>query len=202
MNFLVEHRQRGAAVARAFAAHRGAAAAMGVVVALAFLRAGLAGLDAGGEHGADQLPVVIGAAHRDAIGRGADVGTVHAQPDAAAHVHFLRAAGVGAAVADRRAIHRVLDCQRQAGVEIGPDIRVLGNHLLDRHRALLCPGTSERARRWFPVGKFRFPTRRCSGYVRAYGRIFYLAHSVGARARRAGWLARRQSTCWRCRAGS
>src|SRR6185437_14616198 len=137
VDLVVQRFERGAAIFGAFAAHPRAAAAVRVVVAGAFGFADLARMDAGGEHRAEQLAILAGAAGGDAVSRLAHVGTVQAGADALAHVHFFRRAGVGAGIADRRAIHRVLDRLGERCVEIATDLRMLGNHLLDRHGTLL-----------------------------------------------------------------
>ena len=111
---------------------------MVVVVLAAFIDALLARRNAGAQLRFDHRDVAIGPPHRDAIGGGADVGAVHALADAGAHVAILGAAGIGAAVADGRAIHRMANCLGQRLVVIGTDLRMLGDHLLDGHGGSPC----------------------------------------------------------------
>lgn len=133
VRLVVQRRQRGAAGGGAFAAHPRTALAMCMSMKFAFFGAAFAGLDAGRQQCPDQLAVATGAAAPDPIGGSADVGAVVAQADALAHVHRLGDAGIGAAVADRRADHRLPDGEAERLI-VGPrsDMRMLGNHLLDR----------------------------------------------------------------------
>src|SRR5699024_7964493 len=127
-----------------------AAAAVRVVMLHALFLAHLAGLDAHREHAANELAVLVGPPAGDAVDHRANIGAVHAQADAPPHVHFLGAARVGAAVADRGAVHRVLDRFEQALVVVVADIGMLADHFLDRHGDLSFTSTS--ARGW---GLFR-----------------------------------------------
>lgn len=133
MNLVVEGDQRPATVFGAFAAHLRAALAVRVIVPGAFGRARLASFDADRQNRADELAILVGAAAGDAIGHRAHVRAVAAQADAAPHVHVLCAAGVGARVADRGAVHRVLHRLGQGFVVVGTHAWMLADHFLDRH---------------------------------------------------------------------
>ena len=101
---------------------------------LALLCAAFADLDAGRQQCPDQLAVAASAAAAHPIGGGAYVGGVAAQTDALAHVHRLGDAGIDAAIADRRALHRLADGEAERLiVRSRRDMGMLGNHPLDRH---------------------------------------------------------------------
>ena len=71
--------------------------------------------------------------------RVANVGAVEAHPDALAHVHVLGRAGVGAAQAHLRAIHRVMDGIAERLVDVPGDLGVKADHLANGHDSPYVP---------------------------------------------------------------
>jgi hypothetical protein len=86
----------------------------------------------------------------DVRGRIADVRAIEAQADALDHVHRFGRAGVGAALAHLRTIHRVVHGVGQRLVDVAVNVGVQGNHLADGHSFLLW-GPSLRAERSNPA---------------------------------------------------
>lgn len=127
----------GAAVLGTFAAHFGATAAVVAVVLVAFLGAGLAGGDAEPERGLEDRLIVGGPAGGNAVGGGADVRAVRTAADALPHIAVHRAAGVGAGIADRGAVHGVAHGLGEMLVLVTGNVRVFGDHGFDGHGAFL-----------------------------------------------------------------
>src|SRR5690606_1564874 len=149
----IQRIRRRPAVRSALAAHLRAAAAVRVVVFGAFGLTDLASADARLEDRADQLDVAPGSPRRDTVGRFAHVRAVEAGADALPHVRFFGRAGVGAGIADRRAVHRVPYCEAErlvVGAARG-DVGVLLDHPFDRHGRSPAHHRSACGRSWFPV---------------------------------------------------
>src|SRR6185369_17383592 len=129
--------RRVAAIFRALPAHLGAQFAMLVVVALALRGAGVACPGAELERLAQDLIVRPGVPEAEVRSGIANVGTVEAGTDALAHVHVLGRAGIGAAQAHFRAIHRMVDGIAERLVDVAGNAWVKADHLADGHGRLL-----------------------------------------------------------------
>ena len=131
VHFLIERFQSNTAALSTFLAYLRAATAMCMVVPGAFLGAVRAGFDAYCQNRSDQIAVMAGATHRCPRRKVADIRTIKAQADALRHVHWFCNAGVGAGIADRRAIDRVFHRLAEARVIPCADFGVFGNHRFD-----------------------------------------------------------------------
>jgi hypothetical protein len=139
------------AILCAFPAHLRAQLAMLMIVARALSCASVADARTQLQHLADDLLVLTRPPKRNSACRLANVGAIQAHTDALLHVHCLGGAGVGAAQAHLRTIHKVVDGIPERLIDVTLHIGVKGDHLADGHWFLLLGGKANvLLERWLP----------------------------------------------------